>query len=181
VRSGWYDAAIANSRRNLFAFSGALVATLWVAPISDLSVTCDKSIRAAIEHSAEQLTTLQGTDVEIAVENGNVVLLGTVRLYIQKMDYERIAWTTDGVEEVESEIRVVPKFTVPDATIRKSIRAIVNDDARFRATELTFTVTWGSVVLDATFENPNDVLLLKRLVAEIEGVTAIVIESAFRV
>ena len=58
---------------------------------------------------------------------------------------------------------------------------IVVTDARFRAAELTVLVAGGSVAFDATFEHPDDVLFLKHRVAEIEGVTAIVIRSAFRV
>ena len=169
-----------NSRRYL-VFCVALVAALCMAPVSAPSVSRDEAIQGAIEHSAEQLPKMQGTDVRIAVESGNVVLLGTVRLYIQKMEYERIAWTTDGVKEVESEIRVVPKIPVPDSAVEKHIRAIVNTNARFRTAELTFLVAGGSVVLVATFDHPDDVLFLKHRVAEIEGVTAIVIRSAFRV
>ena len=168
------------SRRYL-VFCVVLFAALCTAPVSAPSLSRDEAIQGAIQHSAEQLPKMQGAVVRIAVESGNVVLLGTVRLYIQKMEYERIAWTTEGVKEVESEIRVVPNVPVLDSAIEKHIRAIVNTNARFRTAELTLLVAGGSVLLDATFDHPDDVLFLKHRVAEIEGVTAIVIKSTFRV
>ena len=72
------------------------------------SASDDQAIQQRIENEAATTIGLSATKVIIAVENGYVVLYGTVDKYIQKINYERIAWKTDGVIEVDNEIRVVP-------------------------------------------------------------------------
>ena len=82
----------------------------------------DKIIKQRIEDEAADSLSLRGTKVDLAVEDGYVVLYGTVGLYIQKMLYEQIAWKTEGVIEVDNEIRVVPGFAQSDAVIARKIR-----------------------------------------------------------
>ena len=43
-------------------------------------------------------------------------------LPVVKMLYEQIAWKTEGVIEVDNEIRVVPGFAQSDAVIARKIR-----------------------------------------------------------
>ena len=43
-------------------------------------------------------------------------------LPVVKMLYEQIAWKTEGVIEVDNEIRVVPRFAQSDAVIERKIR-----------------------------------------------------------
>ena len=87
-----------------------------VAPLA--SFTNDDSIRQKIENAASKNSNLKnGAKVNIAVERGCVVLYGTVERYIQKMHYEKIAWKTEGVLEIDNEIQVVPSFPKPDTAI----------------------------------------------------------------
>jgi hypothetical protein len=54
-----------------------------------------------------------------------IVLFGEVGLYIQKMIYEQIAWKTEGVIEIDNEIRVVPGWPQTDAVIDRKIMEVV--------------------------------------------------------
>ena len=141
----------------------------------------DESIKLDIERKAAATPDLSGTEVRVAVEDGGVILYGSVRLYHQRMLFEKIAWQTKGVAEVDNEIRIVPQAPLSDAEIEQKILEIIEPHQRFHASKLRVRVTGGAVFLDATFPHPNDVLFLKHRVAMIEGVVAIHIKIKFRV
>ena len=133
----------------------------------------DKILKQRIEDKINDTFRLRGTKVEVAVEDGYVVLYGTVDLYIKKMLYEQIAWKTKGVVEVENEIRVVPKLPQADTDIKRNIMEVVHSHHRLQGVNLEVAVERGAVRIHATFEHPSDVLFFKHRVAEIEGVIAI--------
>ena len=141
----------------------------------------DKNIKQRIEAKAADTVELKVTQVRVDVEDGLVVLSGAVRLYVQKMTYEKIAWQTMGVAEVENEIIVTPKFPLDDMAIESKIREIIQTHPRLHDVVLTVTVKGGAVVLQGAFEHPSNVLFLKHKVAEIEGVIAIEIHASFNV
>ena len=168
-----------NHNRKLFIL--ALAALLGMAHAPQALALSDKTIKQRIEDAAAETPELKGTKVGVAVEDSYVVLYGEVRLYIQKMTYERIAWQTMGVVEVDNEIRVVPVVPLADAAIERKIREIVETHRRFQGVQLKIRVQEGFVFILATLEHPRDVLFLKHRVAEIEGVTAIEIDASFNV
>ena len=136
-----------------------------VAPLA--SFTNDDSIRQKIENAASKNSNLKnGAKVNIAVERGFVVLYGTVERYIQKMLYEKIAWKTEGVLEIDNEIRVVPSFPKTDTAIERKIKEIVQTYRRFQGVSLSVSVTSGAVDVLITLNNPADVVFLKNRIAE---------------
>ena len=122
---------------------------------------------------------LEGTEVHIVVQGGQVVLSGTVYLYRQKMLYEHIVGRTAGVVEINNAIRVVPRLPVEDADIAGHIRTLIKDHQRFKNAEVTVDVTEGAVSLSGTFYDYSDVLFLQHQVAEIEGVIRLEIMARF--
>ncbi len=167
-----------NHNRKLFIF--ALAALLGITHVQQVLALSDEIIKQRIE-AAANIPELKGTKVGVVVEDSYVVLYGKVRLYSQKMMYERIAWQTMGVVEVENEIRVVPRVPLADRAIERKIREIVKTYPRFHGAHVEIRVEKGSVFLRAIIEHPRDIMFLKHRVAEIEGVIAIEIEAAFRV
>ena len=141
----------------------------------------DRIIKQSIEEAAAKSPELQGTDARVAVEGRSVVLFGSVRLYLHKMLYELIAWQTEGVVEVDNEIRVVPQASLSDGEIERNIWQIVALDEQYHASEMKVIVVRGAVFLSGTFGHPQDVIILKKRVAAIEGVIAIDIDVAFGV
>jgi hypothetical protein len=118
--------------------------------------------------------------VQIAVDDGAVLLRGTVRYYRQKLLYEQVAWRAPGVREVESELQVVPLLPVTDAEIERRIVELAKLD-RFQGVGLQATVRNGVVAVSATFHHPSDVFFLKHRLAEFEGVRGIAIAASFAV
>ena len=133
-----------------------------------------------IEGQARQDKRLADTHVDVAAERGDVVLSGTVRLYNQKLRYEQIAWQTAGVRDVENEIRVVPLFPVDDGELERKVVGILDASSRFHGAGIHVEVKGGIVRLTGTFHDPGDVLMLKHLVAEVEGVVELEITARFR-
>jgi osmotically-inducible protein OsmY len=144
-----------------------LVGSLGIVPMFTAS---DRELRERIGIQTHHDKRLEGTQVHVSVQDGQVVLSGTVYLYSQKMLYEHIVWRTPGVVEVDNEIRVVPRLPVEDAEIARHIRTLMKDQQRFQNAEITVHVTQGAVSLSGTFHDPGDVLSLHHQVAEIDGV-----------
>jgi osmotically-inducible protein OsmY len=139
----------------------------------------NKIIKQRIEDKAADTFRLRGTKVDLAVEDGYVVLYGTVGLYIQKMLYEQIAWKIKGVVEVDNEIRVMPGFPQTDTVIERKIMELVQTHRRFQGVDVNVTVKEGAVHIRTTLDHPRDVLFLKSRVAEITGVISINIQAKF--
>jgi osmotically-inducible protein OsmY len=161
----------------------ALIMALSVTvPAPQVLAMSDEDIKQRIEGAATDTFRLKKTRVEVAVEDGYVVLYGVVDLYIQRMLYEQIAWKAEGVVEVENEIRVVPKL-VPsaDEDIKRKIMEIVHSHPRLQTINPNVRVEGGAVLIRGTFEHPRDVLFLKHQVAEIEGVITLSIMAKFLV
>ena len=139
----------------------------------------DKIIKRQIEGKAADTFRLRGAKVDLLVEDGYVVLYGTVGLYIQKMLYEQIAWKTDGVVEVDNKIRVLPGMPQTDTAIERKIMELVLSHRRFQGVDVNITVKEGTVNIRATLEHPLDVSFLKHRISEIEGVIDIYIQAKF--
>ena len=139
----------------------------------------DKIIKQLIEGKAADTFRLRGAKVGLLVEDGYVVLYGTVGLYIQKMLYEQIAWKTDGVVEVDNEIRVLPGMPQTDTAIEREIMELVLSHRKFQGVDVNVTVKEGTVNIHATLEHPQDVSFLKHRISEIEGVIDIYIQANF--
>ena len=78
----------------VFAFA---LAILLVAAHAAMSMDqSDESIKLAIEEEIVNSPELGGVQVRVLVEDGNVILIGVVHFYIQKMQIEKIAWQTEG-------------------------------------------------------------------------------------
>jgi osmotically-inducible protein OsmY len=95
------------------------------------------------------------------------------------MLYEQITWKTKGVVEVDNEIRVVPGLPQTDTAIECKIMEFVQTHRGFQCVNVIVTVIKGTVHIRATLEHPQDVLFLKRRVAEIDGVISINIQAKF--
>lgn len=166
-------------KRNLMFLVVLIIIAFSMTPVQAAPAVSDKTIKQTIEDKAADNFRLRATKVDLAVEDGYVVLYGTVALYIQKMLYEQIAWKTKGVVEVDNEIRVVPGLKPTDTAIKRKIIEFVQTHSRFQGVSVMVTAIEGAVHIRATFEHPRDVLFLKRGVAEIEGVVSIDMQANF--
>jgi osmotically-inducible protein OsmY len=141
----------------------------------------DELLQQRLQEQIDADEQLKGTQITVAVQESQVVLAGTVWLYSQKMRSEQIAWLTYGVLEVDSEIRVVPRRPTTDEELTNAVSLLILQFPQLQRSGISVTVTDGHVNLSGTFYDASDVLLLKRRVAEIEGVIQITIAVKYAV
>jgi osmotically-inducible protein OsmY len=165
--------------RNLMLLVVLIIIVSGIAHAQAALAMSNKIIKQRIEDEAAETLSLRETKVGLVVEDGYVVLYGTVGLYIQKMLYEQIAWKTKGVVEVDNEIRVVPGLPQTDKAIERKIMEIVQTHRRFQGVDVNVTVKEGAVHIRTTLDHPRDVLFLKHRIAEIKGVIDIYIQAKF--
>lgn len=66
----------------------------------------DSTIYARISYALNTTPELQGSDVEIKVDEGNVLLTGTVTNQDQITRINMLTWMVDGVKEVDLQLAV---------------------------------------------------------------------------
>ena len=165
--------------RNLMMLVVFIIIVSGITQTHAMLANSDKVIKQRIEDQVADTLSLRKLKVDLAVEEGYVVLYGTVGLYIQKMLYEQIACKTEGIIEVDNEIRVVPRSAQSDAVIERKIMALAQTHRRLQGVNIIVTAVNGAVQIRNTLDHPHDVLFLKRRVAEIEGVIDINIQAKF--
>lgn len=143
-------------------------------PVSAVPTAADTEVRETLEAGLQELAL---TEVRVAVSGGEVLLQGRVRLLDHSLRAEQLAWKTEGVVDVENEIRVVALTSGGDDAIEQRIRTLVKGDERFTHSEIRVEVTGGVVRLSGLFRDPSDVLALKHRVAEVPGVLDLVIDA----
>ncbi len=137
----------------------------------------DIALRQEIEGSLAQRFAGIGSEIRVAVREGQVVLQGEVRLLEHSLRAEQATWKTPGVVDVDNELVVRPLVGDPDASLANKVRTIVKGDERFIDTNLQINVRAGVVYLRGLFRDPGDVLALKHQVASVPGVLEVKIEA----
>jgi len=135
----------------------------------------DAALQARVEQSIRALAA-PGAAIRVAAAGGDVLLFGTVLLLEHALRAEQAAWRTEGVRDVDNEIRVIPRLRGTDAAIEREIRGVLSSDARFGGSQVQIEVAAGEVVLRGLIPDPAAVLALRHRVAAIEGVVSIEIE-----
>jgi osmotically-inducible protein OsmY len=137
----------------------------------------DRELRERIEERLAALPELDGAEIRVLLQAGQVVLQGSVLLLEQSLRAEQSVWTTPGVVDVENELRVVRREEVADDVIERQVRSILKGDGRFLDAQLRLQVEAGVVRLHGTFADPVDVLALKHRVAAVPGVRDVRIDA----
>jgi len=155
------------------SFTRTILFLLFILLSSQALASDNDGIRQRILDQVATHTALGSSKVKIYTEDGFVLLTGTVHLYSHKMNYEKIAWKTTGVTEVENEIVVKALFPLSDTVIKEKIRMILMDCECFHGGKHMVQVARGVVSVTGVFFHPRDVQFLKGKIAEIDGVVAI--------
>jgi hyperosmotically inducible periplasmic protein len=100
-------------------------------------------------------------DLEFSVNGGTVTLLGSVVNPVTKSDAERSVKKIEGVEQVNSQIKVLPPSPMDDQIRRREARAIFNSDGLFRYSmgavpPIHIIVDNGHVTLKGFVDNEGD-------------------------
>jgi osmotically-inducible protein OsmY len=128
----------------------ALLACVTLLPALAVAST---ALQARIAFQVDQEPRLEGTDVRIVTDRGNVVLTGQVTLLSQRMLYEQIAWQTRGTLDVDSEIRVVAQAPASDRQLEKAIQALAEQHEQIQ--NIGVVVKDGVAIVHGTFTSAS--------------------------
>lgn len=157
-----------------------LIAVVGLLQMNSVQARSDDHIKAEIAAKFSESEVLQNTQINIYVEKRLVVLTGSVRLLVQKLLSDRLAWTTLGVFEVDNELRVSPKIALSDKAIEVKIRDIIKSYRRFDNTDMAIVVKQGVVSIESGFTGIADPVFLKHKLAAIEGVIDVKVHATFK-
>ncbi len=157
-----------------------IIVLFLVLSTAQASAMSDADLKHWIEAKAARTPVLVIADgVRVDVDDGFVVLSGRVNLLAQRMEYDRIAWQTNGVKEVDNEIHVVPEKSISDAEVERRVRYVVVDTYRrywHHEMDAHIGVDKGQVRIRANLRRPRDLIMLKHRLAKIQGVTEVEID-----
>ena len=159
-----------------------LALVLLVLIVPPLSAESDAVLAARLQAAvaADAQLASSGAAVSLTVAEGRVRLSGTVRLYRDKLAYERIVRGVAPGVAVLDEVRVEPLMPAADRDIERAIVSLGKLN-RFQGAEFQIAVTAGAVRVRGLFLDPHDVLFLIEQLAALEGVRAIEIDALFPV
>ena len=123
----------------------------------------DKIIQANIVNELNMVSSiLEPNRIKVSVDNGEVMLGGTVSFYREKLMAETVASWEKGVRGIADNIKVLPPAkAVSDANLKIILHDILND--QFSAEKnVSFTVNNGVVVLNGMV----DILYAKRRIKD---------------
>lgn len=133
----------------------------------------DGEIRRAIRQFLAAETAVPIEDIGIHVDDGVVMLSGSVANLLQKDQAERIAESVRGVRAVVDNTRVVPTLREDD-DVARDVRAVLARSAPLGIGEIMVGVKGGVVTLQGTVDSWVRSRLAERRAMSVRGVTKIV-------
>lgn len=110
-----------------------------------------------IERSIENLLSadpdMDLTDIRVSVQNGNVILKGSVDEYWKKWEAERIARRARGVRDITNELTVVPTLGIADRAIADDVRAAIERNRNVNIEDIDIEVEDRVVRLSGSVPN----------------------------
>lgn len=110
----------------------------------------DQQILSNVEDALTWDVRVDAANITVEVENGTVILSGTVNTYTQKLDAASIASRIKGVKDIINKLVVRPAIIRSDIEIRNDIEAALIRDILVDETNIIIHVSNGIVVLDGS-------------------------------
>jgi len=110
----------------------------------------DSEIRARVLNRFLWNPNIGPSNIDVMVDNGSVVIGGSVDAYWKKVRAEEIAYDTDGVTDVHNELAVVPSHQYTDEEIAANIIAAIKRNREVDAGSVEIDVDQGRVTLGGT-------------------------------
>jgi len=116
----------------------------------DVDPIKDSTIRSGIEDAIRTDPATEAFEISPVVQNGHVILRGTVESWAEKELAGAIAKSVKGVERLDNKIDVQPEFDRPDAELRQEIEQRLRWDASVDHALISVGVNNGHVTLEGT-------------------------------
>ena len=138
----------------------------------------DREIQDAVERRLRSAPDMDAADVGVSVQDGVVVLTGTVRTFAEREAAEQTALATESVLDVANEIVVnIPRQAHhTDQEIAHSVRGTLELHSRVPHEHIKSSISHGVVTLHGCVECWQDVVDAEEAVGDLPGVEDVVDE-----
>ena len=138
----------------------------------------DIAIRARINDALFQRDVDLFGAVSLAVENGRVLLTGSVETPDDRLEATRLVWQTDGVREVINELQVTDTTTILDRArdliVTKTLQSRLLFDTHVRSITYSVDTVNGTVYLLGTARSQDELDRVKSHAGNIQYVENVV-------
>jgi osmotically-inducible protein OsmY len=163
-----------------------IITFIFIAPLclsaggrSKQSHPSDEEIKKRIVDQLYGDSRVDAADISVRVENGEVVLEGTVPNYSSRLEAYSDVWKVSGVRFVKNEIEVSYKPPAPsDENMEKMINSSLKFNSTIDSSEIRVSVYSGEVTLEGSVANIWEKLKAEDIAAEVRGVRGISNEIA---
>jgi osmotically-inducible protein OsmY len=133
----------------------------------------DDEIRNNVNATLSWNQDIDGSRIEVAVENGLVTLAGSVNAYWKKVRAEEVLSHLRGITGFQNLLTVVPTQDATDEQIAEDIVAALNRNATVDASRINVKVKRGLVTLSGTVASPATRLAACLAAYHSDGVTEV--------
>lgn len=130
----------------------------------------DEEIQINIKQILSWDSDIDDSDILISVQNGNVIIDGSVPAYWQKIRVEEHAGDINGVKSVHSRLTVVPEKHYVDEMISRDIAAAFDRNSSISVDKIEIAVNNGHVILSGNVSTPQISIAAENIAKNTDGV-----------
>jgi osmotically-inducible protein OsmY len=116
----------------------------------EVRIPSDSDIQAEVLNILSWDSSIQASKVNVRVDNGTVILEGSVNSFWKKMKAENDAFSVTGVVNVKNHLSVVPTENFSDEAIAREIEEALKRSINVKAENVSVSVQHGKVTLRGT-------------------------------
>lgn len=113
----------------------------------DMELPSDNEIRSNVRRSLRWDSTIDDGGIKVSVDNGVVMLDGSVPSYWQKFKAQDLAGNVKGVIDVDNDLSIAPLKNYADDLIKEEVTAEIGRNLKDNGTMVDVTVDNGIVTL----------------------------------
>jgi osmotically-inducible protein OsmY len=133
-------------------------------------ISSDKDVEEAMFCLLDANSEIDSNDVQVSINNGNVILEGTVNSYWKREKIRKMASQTAGVVSIANKITVVPDEEISDKDIVSLIKKSLQNSVHIDAHKVDLKVNNGVVTLSGTVSSMSEYDAVTNIVTFIKGV-----------
>lgn len=133
----------------------------------------DQDVKEAMYCLLDANSEINSNDVQVSINNGNVILEGTVDSYWKSEKIRKMASQISGVVSIKNKVSIVPKVKISDEDIANLITKAMQNSVHVDAPKVNVKVKDGIVTLSGTLSSMNEYDSVKNIVTFTKGVVDI--------
>lgn len=137
-------------------------------------IPSDQDVKEAMFCLLDANSEIDSNDVQVTINNGNVILDGTVDSYWKSDKIRRMASQISGVVSISNKIIIVPVEEISDEEITNLIIRSMQNSVHVNAHKVEVNVKDGIVTLSGTVSSMSEYDAINNIVKSTKGVIKII-------